>query len=142
MHPTHPLRALLLMTSLACTLPAQANDDQAKAVEAFRKEAQTCKAAPAQPDIGFELKPIAGKTAAEQPATPEELERVKRLLTQANMPFDTVNHRVSFEFTLALVRVKKVASFKLPEGDAKQAASMRDCLKKLATEVGLESRFE
>lgn len=133
---------LLLLNLLACALPALADDDQAKAIEAFRKEAQTCKAAPTQPDIGFELKPVVGKTAAEEPATPAELERIKGLLAKSNLPFDTVNHRATFEFTLALVRVKKAAAFKVPEIDARPGSTVRECLARMAAEVGLESRFE
>lgn len=40
MHPTQPLRALLLSTSVACTLPAQANDDQAKLATEERLESR------------------------------------------------------------------------------------------------------
>jgi hypothetical protein len=140
MHLARPL--CLLLTSLACAAPALAADDRAQAFEAFRKEAQTCKASPTQPDIGVEMKPVAGKSAAEDPATPDELERVKRLLAKSNLPFDTVNHRATFEFTLALVRVKRVAAFKVPQADAQQDAKVRDCLARLAADVGLESLFE
>lgn len=142
MHPTHTLRTPLLLISLACTMPALADDEQAKAIEAFRKEAQSCKASAAAQDIGFDLKPVAGKTASELPATPEELERVKRLLAKSNLPFDTVNHRATFEFTLALVRVKKVAAFRVTDGDARQNAAVHECLTRLAAGVGLAPRFD
>lgn len=136
------LQASVLVISLSFAMPALAGNEEAQALEAFRKEAQTCKASPSQPDIGFEMKPVAGKSAAEQPATPEELERVKRLLAKSNLPFDTVNHRATFEFTLALVRVKRVAAFKVPGVDSEPGAKVRECLARLATEGGLESRFE
>lgn len=142
MHPTTCFRTALFIASLACTLPAAAADDeQAKAIEEFRKHAQTCKASAADPAIGFELKTVPGKPASE-PATPEELERVKRLLAKSSLPFDTVNHRVTYEFTLALVRAKRVAAFTVTPGDARRDETVRKCLTQLAADAGLESRFE
>lgn len=142
MHTTPRLPAALLLVALACTLPAVAADgEQAKAIKEFRQHAQTCKASPTAPAIAFELKTVPGKPASE-PATPEELERVKRLLAKSSLPFDTVNHRVTYEFTLALIRAKRVAAFKVAPGDTGSEDKVRQCLTRLAADAGLESVFE
>jgi hypothetical protein len=57
------------------------------------------------------------------------------------MPYDPVNHRTTYELTLAMVRMKRVAMFKVV-ADAESTASVRECLAKLASEAGLEARFE
>ena len=129
--------ALLLICS--CAAPVFAGDEQAEAIEAFRVEAQSCKTAPSQ-EIGFELRTVSGKPVSE-PATPEELARVKDLLAKSGYPYDPVNHRASYELTLAMVRMKKVAMFKVV-ADAASKGAVHECLTKLASEAGLEARFE
>src|SRR6185295_17753365 len=102
-------RVLLLIC--LCAAPVFAGDEQAEAIEAFRVEAQSCKTAPSQ-EIGFELRTVSGKPVSE-PATPEELARVKDLLAKSGYPYDPVNHRASYELTLAMVRMKKITMFKI-----------------------------
>jgi hypothetical protein len=133
-----PNRRALLLICL-CAAPVFAGDEQAEAIEAFRVAAQDCKTAPSQ-EIGFEVKGIPGKPVTE-PATPDELARVKNLLAESGMPYDPVNHRTTYELTLAMVRMKRVAMFKVV-ADAESTASVRECLAKLASEAGLEARFE
>jgi hypothetical protein len=134
---THFRSALLLTCIFA--VPVFAGDEQAEAVEAFRAAAQDCKTSPSQ-EIGFDIKGIAGKPVT-VPATPEELARVKKLLAESGMPYDPVNHRTTYEMTLAMVRMKKVAMFKVV-ADADSVGAVRECLTRLASEAGLEARFE
>ena len=134
------IRAVLLLGCATLAAPALSSDDQSEAIEAFRKEAQSCKASPSQ-EIGFELRTVPGKPIS-VPATAEETARVKKLLAESSMPYDPVNHRATYEVTLALVRVKYVAVFKITPDDAATSSAVHECLGKLASESGLESRFE
>jgi hypothetical protein len=126
---------------LACILPvpALANDEMADAIANFEAAAQTCKTAPGQ-KIEFELKAIPGRPVSE-PATPDELERVKAVLAESSMPYDPVRHRASYEVALALVRAKNVAAFKVV-ADPASTASVQECLTKLASATGLEAKFD
>lgn len=132
-------RTILLLSCMWCAMPA-VGDEKEAAIEAFRQEAQSCKTSPDQ-QIGFELKPVPGKPVSE-PATPEELARVKQLLEKSAMPYDPVNHRATYEFVLALVRAKNVAVFKVTAENAADVSAVRECLTKLATASGLEFQFE
>jgi hypothetical protein len=122
------------------SVQAIANDEKAAAIEASRTEAQTCKTAPSQ-TIEFELRPVAGEPAS-VPATPEELARVKSLLTKSGLPYDQINHRATYEFTLALVRVKNAAVFRMRPNDNADSQTVRECLTRLATDSGLVVTFE
>ena len=133
-------RAVLLLSCSLFAAPALANDATSDAIEAFRQEAQSCKTSPSQ-EIGFELKTVPGKPAS-TPATEEELARVKDLLAKSSMPYDPVNHRATYEFTLALVRTKKIAVFKVTAENAASISAVQECLTRLASASGLESRFE
>lgn len=118
-----------------------AGDDKSEAIEGFRKEIQVCKTSPDQ-EIAFDLIAVPGKPASE-PASAEELARVKDALSKSHMPYDPINHRATYEFTLGLVRMKSVGVFKVtsPEKEADLSA-VRSCLGQMASSGGLEFRFE
>jgi len=131
-------RSILLLSCL-CASPSFAADELAEFIEAFTSETQSCKTAPDQ-EITFEMKTVPGKPVSEPP-TPEELAQVKDLLKKADMPYDRVNHKATFDVVLALVRAKQVAAFKVV-ADPASTAGVKDCLARLASEAGLDSRFE
>jgi hypothetical protein len=119
-----------------------AGDEKSAAIEGFRKEIQICKTSPDQ-EIYFDLVAVPGKSVSEEPASPAELDRVKGLLAKSNMPYDPINHRATYEFTLALVRTKKVAVFKVRSpGKEPDLSAVRNCLGEMASSGGLEFRFE
>jgi hypothetical protein len=129
--------------SVATIAADDRSDDvkRAEAIAAFRSMAQECKSAPTQ-EIGVETGDIPGKSVSE-PATPEELARLKDLLAASGLPFDVKEHRATYEFALALVRVKKGVIFRLKSSDPTgNLAAVRTCLSKLANGIGLEHRFE
>jgi hypothetical protein len=129
---------LALLTFAA---PALSDDEAAlDAIEAFRQELQFCKSSPSQ-EIGFELKVVSGQPVS-VPATKEELARVKELLEKSSMPYDPVNHRATYEVVLALVRARNVAVFKVNSEEGADLSAVRQCLTRLASESGLESKFE
>jgi non-homologous end joining protein Ku len=128
---------------MCAVLPLEtlAADERSEALAAFQSEAQRCKNSSTQ-QVTFELESVPGKPASE-PATPEELERVKRLLAESGLPFDPKEHRATYEFTLALIRAKNVAVFRVTSADPKEDLSAaRDCLAKLSSSVGLEYRYD
>jgi len=131
-------RSVLLLACL-CAAPAIAKDELAEFIAAFTAETQSCKTAPDQ-EISFEMKTVPGKPVSEPP-TPEELAQVKDLLKKADMPYDRVNHKATFDMVLALVRAKQVAAFKVV-ADPASTAGVKDCLARLASDSGLESIFE
>jgi hypothetical protein len=129
------------LMGFAVPVAAFAGDELAEALAAFQREAQRCKASAAR-QVSVELESIPGKPPSE-PATPEELARVKSFLAKSGLPFDLREHRAAYEFTLALIRAKSVAVFSVSSTDPKEdLAGVRDCLSRLSSGVGLEYRYE
>ena len=138
--PMALMRSIVLLVAALAPVAASAGEDRAEALAAFQGEAQKCTSSATQ-QVSVELETVPGKPASE-PATPEELERVQRLLAASGLPFDLKDHRATFEFTLALVRAKNVAVFRVTSADPKEdLAAVRKCLVGLAGSGGLESRF-
>ena len=120
---------------------ALAADERAEALAAFQDAAQQCKSSPTQ-RVSVELESVPGKPPSE-PATPDELARVKDLLAKSGMPFDLRDHRASYEFVLALIRARNAAVFHVASTDAKEdLTAVRDCLAKLASSGDMGYRFE
>jgi hypothetical protein len=134
-------RMLFFILIILISTTVFAGDETSDAIAGFRRVIQECKTSPDQ-EISFELVKVPGKPPSE-PASPEELIRVKDLLEKSKIPYDPVNHKASYEFTLALIRVKNVAVFKV-SSSKKEAnlSSVRECLADLSSSGGLEYRFE
>jgi hypothetical protein len=112
------------------------NEAQAKA---FQADLDACKASPAQ-TITYRVDKIPGKPVSEA-ATPEEEARIQALLAASKMPYDKVNHRATYEFVLALVRVKSVIGISVT-GSASEAEmrASKACLSKLS--AALDAPFQ
>ena len=110
----------------------QANDASEKA---FQADLDRCKASPSQ-TITYRVDKVPGKPVSEA-ATPEEEARIQTLLAASKMPYDKVNHRVTYEFVLGMIRMKSVIGINLAgsAGDT-EARAARDCLVKLSTALG------
>lgn len=131
---------LIVLVGALAAAPARADDRLAAAKAELQRLADQCKASPEQ-TIAVDLVATPGKPATE-PATPEEEARVKSLLESANLPYDPKNHRASYEFTLSMIRTRNVLTFALqPAATPEAQAPVRNCLAKLAAEVGLEHQF-
>jgi hypothetical protein len=131
----------IFFAGLICFSAMVFADPRSEAIEGFRKEIQSCKTSSDQV-ITFDLVAVSGKPASE-PASPEELVRVKDLLEKSKLPYDPINHRATYEFTLALVRAKNMAVFKVTgTSNASDLSAVRDCLGQMASSGGLEFRFE
>ncbi len=129
--------------SLLLLMPASivAAEEPADALAAFQQAAQQCRTSATQ-QVSVELETVPGKPSSE-PATPDELERVKDLLAKSGMPFDLKEHRATYEFVLAMVRARNSAVFHVASPDPKEdLAKVRDCLARLAGDGGLGYRFE
>jgi hypothetical protein len=78
-----------------------------------------------------------------QAATPEEERAVQDVLEKANLPYDRANNQSSYLATLAMIRVRREMLFNLGEiRDPDQMTKVRGCLSQLATDVGVDARFE
>jgi hypothetical protein len=139
--PMSLIRTVCLLMCTMASVAALADDERAEALAAFQGEAQHCKSSATQ-QVSVELESVPGKSPSEEPASPEELARVKSLLAQSGLPFDLEDHRATFEFTLALIRAKNSAVFHVSSTDPKEdLAAVRDCLAKLSSSGGLAYRF-
>ncbi len=132
---------LVSVVAASCPIAGSANEQlEAARVEAQRR-ADLCKATPEQ-SVTVRFVPTLTKPASE-PATPEKEERVKELLRATGLPYDRQKNRVTYEFTLSLVRTKNVMTFAIkPGADSGAAQALRQCLTRFGEGVGIDFRIE
>jgi hypothetical protein len=135
------MRSVVVLMCTVAPVTALAGDERAEALAAFQGDAQQCKFSYTQ-QVSVELESVPGKPPADA-ATPEEVARVKNLLAESGLPFDLKDHRATFEFTLALIRAKNAAVFRVTSANPNEDLSaVHDCLAKLSSSSGLDYRFE
>jgi len=91
------LRSSAVGLLLFCGVVLAASDDTTQ------QALDTCKSA--YQTVSYEVLVVEGATG--EPATADEDERVKEVLTKSNLPFDKLKNRATYEATLAMVRTKK-----------------------------------
>lgn len=137
-------QTLLLLICGVLAGSVSADEAREQAIAAFYRDAQLCKTSEHQ-QIVSDLVKVPGKPVSE-PATEEELasmEEVKSILAKTGVPYDPANHRATYEATLAMLRVQNMAVFKVSSSNsADDLSAARECLGRLATESGVEFRFE
>jgi hypothetical protein len=114
-------------------------DSHSEFEDAFRGAVVHCKS-PEQ-TVVYRIDLVQSKPIG-TPASDEEEARVKKLLTESNMPYDRVKHRASYEFVLNMIRATKVPRVQiLPHDDSSSFQSTTNCLKDIAQEAHLEIEF-
>jgi hypothetical protein len=138
--PSALLLAVSCLSSLAIAQAQESDETKAAKVE-FQRRAESCLTASTQ-SVSFKLVPKLSKPLSE-PASPEEEARVKRLLESSGLTYDRAKNRVSYEFTLSLIRTKNAAVFSLkPQLPPESTGPIHECLRRLAAIADMDSIFE